>query len=55
MKGGRIPLLPIDNLKTFLDKQHEERDHLFEETATLIIDSIGVDEDVHTAIKAIEG
>lgn len=40
MKGGRIPLLPIADMKAFLDKQHAERDHLFEEVATLTIDSV---------------
>ncbi len=54
MKGGRIPLLPIPDLKTFLDKQHAERDHLYEEVASLIIDSVGVDEDVNTYMKTME-
>lgn len=54
LKDGRVPLLPVDDLKAFLDKQHIERDHLFEEVATLIIDSVGVDEDVNTTMKAIE-
>ena len=52
MKGGRTPLLPISDLKAFLDKQHLERDHLFEEVATKTIDSISVDEDVNNIIKA---
>jgi shikimate kinase len=55
MKGGRIPLLPIVDVKAFLDKQHLERDSLFEEVATLTIDSVSVDEDVNKIIKAIEG
>ena len=46
MKSGRIPLLPIDDLKTFLDKQHHERDSFFEEVATLSIDSVSVEGDV---------
>lgn len=54
MKGGRIPLLPIADIKTFLDKQHSERDRYFEEVATLIIESISVDEDVNKIVKAIE-
>lgn len=54
MKDGRKPLLPISDLKAFLDKQHQERDHFFEEVATLVIDSVNVDTDVNTAIKAIE-
>jgi shikimate kinase len=55
MKGGRVPLLPITDIKAFLDKQHLERDSLFEEVATLTIESISVDEDVNKAIKALEG
>lgn len=54
MKGGRVPLLPIADIKTFLDKQHDERDSLFEEVATLTIDSISVDEDVNKTVKALE-
>lgn len=54
LKDGRVPLLPVDDLKAFLDKQHIERDHLFEEVATLIIDSVGVEEDVSTTMKALE-
>lgn len=53
MKGGRIPLLPIANLKAFLDQQHLERDRLFEEVATLTIESISVEEDVNKAIKEL--
>lgn len=59
MKSGQngvipAPLLPIANLNAFLDKQHLERDHLFEEVATLIIDSVDIDEDVNTAINAMD-
>jgi shikimate kinase len=54
MKGGRTPLLPIADLKAFLDKQHLERDNLFEEVATLTIESVSVDEDVNKIIKAFE-
>src|SRR6185437_15564104 len=43
---GRRPLLPIADRKAFLDKQHLERDHLFEEVATLTIESTAVEEDV---------
>ncbi len=55
MKGGRIPLLPISDLKAFLDKQHIERDRLFEEVATLTIDSISVEEDVNKTMEALNG
>ena len=54
MKGGRTPLLPIIDIKAFLDKQHLERDVFFEEVATLTVDSISVEEDVNTIIKALE-
>ena len=54
MKGGRIPLLPIDDMKAFLEKQHSERDHLFEEVATLIIDSVSVENDVNKIMKVLE-
>lgn len=54
MKSGRTPLLPITDLKEFLEKQHLERDHFFEEVASLTIESISVEEDVSKIIKAIE-
>lgn len=54
MKGGRVPLLPIADMKAFLNKQHVERDHLFEEVATLTIDSISVEDDVNKIITALE-
>jgi len=54
MKGGRVPLLPITDLKAFLDKQHLERDRFFEKVATLTIESISVEEDVNKIIKALE-
>ena len=54
MKGGRTSLLPITDLKAFLDKQHLERDNFFEEVATLTIDSIDVDEDVNKIISALQ-
>lgn len=54
MKGGRIPLLPIADMKAFLEKQHNERDHLFAEVATLTIDSVSVEDDVNKIMKALE-
>lgn len=53
MKGGRTPLLSIADMKAFLDKQHLERDHLFEEIATLTIDSISVEEDVNKIMNCL--
>ncbi len=53
--SGRIPLLPIADLKAFLEKQHLERDSLFEEIATLTIDySTSIEEDVNKVLKAFE-
>lgn len=53
--SGRIPLLPIADLKTFLEKQHLERDSLFEEIATLAIDySTSIEGDVNKVLKAFE-
>lgn len=54
MKGGRIPLLPVADMKAFLDKQHAERDHLFEEVAKLTVDSISVEDDVDKIMKVLE-
>ena len=51
---GRTPLLPIADRKAFLDKQHLERDSLYEEVATLTIESISIEEDVNKIIKALE-
>ncbi len=51
---GRSPLLPITDRKEFLDKQHLERDSLFEEVATLIIEPISIEEDVNKIIRSIE-
>lgn len=53
--NGRTPLLPIADRKAFLDQQHLERDKLFEEVATLTIESsTSADEDVDKIIKALE-
>ncbi len=54
MKGGRVPLLPIPDLKAFLDQQHLERDHLYEQVATLTIESVSVEDDVNKIIQAIK-
>ena len=54
MKDGRVPLLPIADMKAFLDKQHHERDHFYDEVATLTIESVSVEEDVNKIIKAID-
>jgi len=51
--SGRAPLLPIADQKAFLDKQHLERDSLYEEVATLAIESISIEGDVDKIIKAL--
>lgn len=43
---GRCPLLPIADVKTFLQTQHQERDDLYQAVATIAIDSRSVDENV---------
>lgn len=53
---GRIPLLPIADLKAFLDKQHLERDKFYEETAKLTIDTsetVDVEKDVNKIINEL--
>lgn len=55
MKNGRIPSLPIDDMKDFLEKQHRERDAFYEEVATLIVESTGSsdqDEEINQIIDA---
>jgi len=53
MKGGRIPLLPIANLKAFLDQQHLARDGFYEEVASLTIESVSVEDDVNKIMQAL--
>lgn len=54
MKGGRTTLLPIADLNAFLNKQHAERDGLFEKVATIIIDSVSEDDDADKIIQSFE-
>ena len=51
--SGRPPLLPIADLKAFLDKQHSLRDSLFEEVAALTIESISIEEDANRIIRTL--
>jgi shikimate kinase len=51
---GRSPLLPITDRKAFLDKQHLERDSLFEEVAKLTIESISVEKTVNEIIQTFK-
>jgi len=64
MKNGRIPSLPVDDMKMFLGKQHQERDVFYEEVATLVVESAGysdqiseinkiIENDVNTVMKAV--
>jgi len=52
MKDGRAPLLPIADIKQFLEKQHNERDRFYDAVATLTVDSVDVEKDVETIMKA---
>jgi shikimate kinase len=51
---GRVPLLPIADLKAFLEKQHVERDSLYESVATITIPSIDSEADVNKIILLIK-
>ena len=53
MQGGRIPLLPIADMNAFLDQLHNERDHYFEEVATMIIPSQSIEGDVGKVLNEI--
>jgi len=61
MKNGRVPSLPVDDMKNFLEKQHRERDAFYEEVATLVVESVDqssidktIEEDVNKVMQAIE-
>lgn len=54
MKYGRIPSLPIHDMKGFLEQQHQERDAFYEEVATLVIDSTGHTDQVSEINRTIE-
>ncbi|KTD61571.1 shikimate kinase [Legionella spiritensis] len=65
MKNGRVPALPVDDMKSLLEKQHRERDTFYEELATLVVESVGysdqaseinkiIAEDVNKVMKALE-
>jgi shikimate kinase len=53
LKNARTPLLPIVDLKALLEKQHLERNSLYEKAASLIIDSISIEDDVNKIIAAL--
>ena len=52
MKGGRVPSLPVSDMKDFLEKQHRERDAFYEEIATLIVESSrDQDEEINETVR----
>ena len=64
MKHGRVPSLPVDNMKNFLEQQHRERDAFYEEIATVVVESVdcsdqaseinkAIDEDVNKVMQAL--
>lgn len=52
--SGRSPVLPIADQKAFLDQQHNERDSLFEEVASLTLESGTIEDNVNTIIKSLQ-
>ena len=53
MTDGPSSVFPIDDNNAFLDKFHHERDSLFEEVATLTIDTKSIDDDVQAVLNKI--
>lgn len=54
MSDGLSSVFPIDDPKLFLDKLHDERDKLFEEVATLVVDTRNIDEDVKSVLDKMK-
>lgn len=54
MQNGRVPPLPVDDMKIFLEKQHRERDAYYEEVATTVVESVGYSDDDFEINKIIE-
>ena len=54
MKNGRVPSLPVDNMRNFLEKQHSERDAFYEEVATLVVESVGYSDEASEINKIVE-
>lgn len=50
---GRAPLLPIADVKAFLEEQHNQRDDLYQALASISIDSRDVDENVASIMSKI--
>src|SRR5579862_1636446 len=54
LEMGRVPSLPVDDMKAFLEKQHHERDALYEEVATLVIETTGTSDQISEVNKLVE-
>lgn len=54
MKNGRVPSLPVEDMQSFLEKQHQERDALYEKTATFVIESEGCSDDIAKINQIVE-
>ncbi len=54
IKNGRIPSLPVDDMRSFLEKQHHERDRFYEKIADLIVESVGYSDQISQINKIIE-
>jgi shikimate kinase len=54
MKNGREPSLPVEDMKSFLEEQHRQRDDLYEAVASLIVESVGSSDQVSEINKIIE-
>lgn len=54
LKMGRVPSLPVDDMKAFLEKQHRERDSHYEELATLVVETTGTSEQDSEVNKLVE-
>lgn len=52
-KSARIPALPVHDMKKFLEQQHQERDALYDEIATLTVESVGFSDDENEIEKII--
>ena len=53
MKGGRSPALPFSDINAFLEKLHQERNPFFDQVASLVIESVSVEDDVNKTVRTI--
>lgn len=54
MKTGRVSSLPIADMNKFLEQQHRERNPLYEEVATLVVESVGYSDSPAEINKIVE-